>query len=79
MGKQLEDIPRKVMTKHHRKCRSNGGTDSPKNISIVSEKSHQAWHTIFQDMNPEEIAQVINSVWLDPAYYFECRKRKSPK
>jgi len=67
---------KKVLTKHHRKCKSNGGNDDPKNISIVTEKMHQAWHTLFGNKNPEEISQVINSVWIDPAYYLECRKRK---
>jgi hypothetical protein len=66
---------KQVLTKHHRKCRSNGGSDERKNISIVPEKQHQSWHTLFFNLNPEEISQVINKVWLDPAYYFECRKR----
>lgn len=53
-------------SRHHRKPRSLNGGDEPRNISMVSEKEHQAWHCIAVNYTPEKIAQIISDVWLDP-------------
>ena len=60
---------------HHRKPSSKGGQTNERNISHVSTKRHQAWHTLFYNLDPEEIASIINRVWLDPDYEFICRKK----
>lgn len=68
---------REQKTVHHRKPRSKGGTDHPSNISHVKRKFHEAWHLMFADKSPLEIAELINEIWLDPEYYFMCVERKN--
>ena len=67
----------KTSDKHHRRCRSNGGTNSETNISVVDSKQHSSWHNLFQAMDAYQIAQIINNVWLQPEFYFEVKRRKS--
>lgn len=62
----------KFNSKHHRKPRSIGGTNDSKNISMVNEKMHNAWHTLFKNKTPCEIAILINKYWLDPDFTFVC-------
>ena len=64
-----------ALSRHHRKCKSNGGSNSSRNISIVPVVQHQAWHTLFQDFSPEKIAQIISEVWCDPDYVFIAKRR----
>jgi len=64
------------LSKHHRKCLSRKGSNTPTNISIVDEKRHQSWHNIFGNDEPKDIAQHINEVWLDPDWEFICIPRK---
>lgn len=66
--------------KHHRKPQSEKVNNDPSNISIVPIKKHQAWHTLFENYNPEKIKSIINKIWLDPDYkFFVIRKRKLRK
>jgi hypothetical protein len=51
---------------HHRKPRSLGGDSSDRNMSHVSVSKHRAYHILFSNMTPEQIAKVLNKVWLDP-------------
>jgi hypothetical protein len=62
--------------KHHRRPRSQGGGNEPENISVVNRDKHDAWHFLFKNYNPEQIAIIINNVWLDPRYKFVVKKRK---
>ena len=62
--------------RHHRKCVSNGIDNRESNISLVSKKSHIHWHALFQNMEPQEIASLINSVWISKDYTFVCIKKK---
>jgi len=64
------------MTKHHRKCRANGGTDDPENISMLPEKYHVAWHTLFKTYDAHSIARLINKFYLDPAFEFIVAPKK---
>lgn len=67
---------RETPTKHHRRPQAQGGGDETENISLVSEKQHRSWHTLFDgNMTPEDIASKINEVWLDPHYRFVVRRR----
>ena len=59
---------------HHRKPVSRGGKTIPENLSVVPVVKHRAWHTLFGNMNPMEIADEINKYWLDPSYEFIVRK-----
>jgi hypothetical protein len=59
-------------TKHHRKPRSLGGQTTDRNISMLEQKKHEAWHTLFQNYQPHEIAYLINLHYLDPDFYFIC-------
>jgi hypothetical protein len=63
------------MSFHHRRPRSKGGSDAPENISKVSSKEHRAWHIMFNNMSPTQIAQKINDVWLDPRFKFVVIQR----
>ncbi len=67
---------RKFYDEHHRKPRSKGGTNEKRNISRVPRKIHECWHILFSNLDPQEIADIINAVWLDPDYKFIVRKRQ---
>ena len=60
---------------HHRRPRSRGGSGNSSNLSKATRVQHQAWHTLFQDFDPETIATIINLVWLDPAWRMEARRK----
>ncbi len=65
---------RHFYSRHHRRCRSNGGDDSFANISRVSKVQHECWHTLFSNMKPPDIATLINEVWIGEEYIFVCEK-----
>lgn len=69
--KPIERRPaRKLTSEHHRKPRPHGGKTTPENISIVSIKDHEAWHKLFRNYPPKQIAEIINKKWLDPEFQF---------
>lgn len=59
------------LTTHHRKPRSIGGTNYYTNLSRVTGRQHEAWHILFSNYSAQQIAEIINSVWLDPDYRLE--------
>ena len=63
---QKQNVQLQQLTVHHRRCRSNGGSDNPENLSYVTEKKHQAWHLLFSNKTPAQIVQLLNDVWLPP-------------
>lgn len=63
-------------TRHHRRPTSIGGTDEDYNISMIPEKHHQAWHTLFGNMTPFQIAEEINAKYLDMKYVLEVNRRR---
>lgn len=66
--------------RHHRKPQCQGGDDEKRNISRVSAKKHAAWHMLFDgEMTPQDIADVINRVWLDPDYILVVKKRRGKR
>lgn len=66
-----EEMSRRTpLSNHHRRPRSKGGTREPENISRVQSHRHRAWHTLFQDWSPYQIADEINRTWLDTRYEF---------
>ena len=63
------------LIKHHRRCKSNGGKGKRRNGSYVSPNDHKAWHTLFENMTPHQIAEVINTLWIERRYKFICVER----
>ena len=64
-----------IATIHHRKPKSLGGKREPRNVTLLSPKQHDAWHTLFENMTPEQIAEVINAKYLDPDFQFVVRRK----
>jgi len=60
---------------HHRKCRSRGGSNSIDNISIVRDDLHRAYHLLFKNMTPDEIAQTLNETWIDKDWILIAKKK----
>ena len=54
--------------RHHRKPKSRGGGNNERNISVVPIIQHQAWHTMFNNMQAQQIVDKINRTWIDPDY-----------
>jgi hypothetical protein len=65
------------MTRHHRKPKSLGGGMDNRNIALLPNKKHEAWHFLFSNLPPERIVQLINSQFLDPDYQL-ILERKQP-
>lgn len=66
------------MVRHHRKCRSNGGKSNKRNISFLEYHLHVAWHILFKNWKPEQIAKEINEKYLDPDFELVVQKRRQP-
>ena len=64
------------LTRHHLQCKSNGGSNDRKNISYVTHIHHNSWHTLFSNLLPPVICQIINHKWLDGRWRFICVKTK---
>jgi len=61
--------------KHHRLSRSrtggvpfNGDIKGVPNVKTVNYKKHQAFHLLFEDTHPVEIAKQLNEHWVDPNF-----------
>lgn len=54
--------------RHHRKCKSNGGTRIKRNISKVKPTEHKAFHILFSNKDTYGIAEILNETWIDPDY-----------
>ena len=63
------------LTRHHRLCKSHGGTGCAKNISLVPEHKHRAFHLIFGNMKPAQIAKCLSDVWVDADYQLVAIRR----
>jgi hypothetical protein len=71
-------MDRTSITRHHRKPECFGGDDSRENISYVKDKHHKAFHLLFRNGTPEEIAKQMNEVWLPPEYMFVVARKHPP-
>lgn len=63
-------------TRHHRRCRSRGGSSRPENISIVARKYHEAWHVLTENRHPIDIARMLTEVYIDPEWMLIPVRRK---
>lgn len=70
MRRDVDQIDR-----HHRKCKSRKGTDHPRNISYVRHDLHVAYHRLFQNADPHQVAHILNETWIDPDYKLVAVKR----
>jgi hypothetical protein len=65
-----------MMTLHHRKPKSLGGTRERRNIALVPEHKHKAFNLLFTgNPTPWKIATVINETWIDPDYEVVVQRR----
>ena len=64
-------------SKHHRRPVSRGGTETfpHNNISWVKRRHHEAWHKLFGNHCPTEIARIINELYLDPDWEVVARRK----
>lgn len=62
-------------SKHHRKPKSRSGNGNHRNISVVPVGKHRAWHVLFSNKTPHEIAKIISEIWIDPDYEFICVRK----
>ena len=79
MNSEKKKYPEKIepgMSRHHRKPRSIGGTDEPRNVSVIQTRKHELWHALFQNLDAEEIFFQINELFLDPDYKIFLVKNK---
>jgi len=63
-----EDQSLQQITKHHRRPKSKNGSDCEENISLVPLKKHMHYHGLFNTMEPPQMANYLNKVWIDPAW-----------
>ena len=71
-------MKRKTITKHHLFPKSLGGRNDADNISFVNAKAHEAWHTLFWNLNVYQIACEINKHWIPKEYEFVVRRKLPP-
>ena len=66
------------LSKHHRKCTSwNVGKKATReDVSYVLKQQHFALHTLFSNLKPNTIANIINDKWIDSDYIFICERRR---
>jgi len=64
------------MSRHHRKMKCHGGKTSRRNVIKIKDNLHRAWHVLFGNMLPADIARLITTIYLDPDYEFICVKRR---
>lgn len=55
-------------SRHHRLCRSLGGSDDESNISVVTQQHHTCYHILFSNYTVHTIASILNEKWIDPRY-----------
>jgi hypothetical protein len=73
--KQEKTAKERGLTRHHKKPKALNGDDSDRNISLISDEKHRAWHVIVASMDVYDIANEINKNFLDPDYMFVVYKR----
>ena len=65
------------LSRHHRCCRTNGGTDDypPNNVVLLPDHIHRYWHAIFGAKTPEQIASTMNKWFIQSDWEFLAKKR----
>jgi hypothetical protein len=65
------------MTRHHRKPKSLGGGRNKRNISLLPNRKHIAWHILFANWPAHKIAEEINARYIDPEFRLVLERRSS--
>lgn len=60
---------------HHRKPLTLGGADEEPNRIYIPRHEHQGWHMLFENLDVQDIADKINSRFLDPEFEFVVQRR----
>ena len=68
--------PKKKKTGHHRKPRSTGGSNDRENISWVTDHEHRAYHMLFDNKPPREVARILTKRWIDPEWVLIAQKKR---
>ena len=74
-------------SRHHRRPVSKGGAEVTKggrqNVVVVPDYKHVAFHRLFNNMNPDQIAKelsyilsTLNATWIDPDWMIIAVRRK---
>jgi len=50
------------LTRHHLKNKCMGGMNTPENILMLWKNKHVAWHTLFKNMNLDQIIECLYRV-----------------
>ncbi len=62
------------LSKHHRHMRSHAGKFPKNNLVTVRQDHHEAFHLLFLNAYPWEIADILNKKWISPDYTLVCVK-----
>lgn len=60
---------------HHRHPRGRGGSNEERNKIRVLRKLHVAYHQLFADMMPDEVAKTLNDTWISPKWELVAQRR----
>ena len=67
------------MTKHHRIPKSKTPDKRGGAIVSVPSNKHEAYHLLFDNKNPDEIAKILNDTWIDPNWVMIAIKKETIK
>lgn len=56
--------------------KSLGGDDGNQNISVVPVVKHRAYHALFANGNPYDVAEILNKFWISPDYELVVRRKE---
>ena len=81
--KSVEEQINSLYNTHHRRPKSRQGSSKPANLSVVPIYKHVAFHQLFGNMQPSEIAAELsiilaslNTTWIDPDYILIAVRRQ---
>ena len=63
-------------TRHHRKPKSRGGSGKRHNIVLVPDNLHKAYHVLFRNLTPHQVAKILTETWVDPEWELIARRKK---
>jgi len=75
---------KKHMDRHHRRAQSlflpgEKGKDDPRNISVVPVELHRAYHRLFRNFDPQQVAELLTRDWIDADWVLIAQKRKKKR
>lgn len=73
-----EHHPNKETSIHHRLPKSKSKDGLGGYPIEIKDNLHRAWHTVFQDFEPDKICFLINTYYLNPEWEFICEHIGQP-